>query len=347
MKLTERQFKCLLYFSFLGSKVLYFPKLTIHYLDQNGWIGILLAGVLASVLIFIIPKQLFQLSAAGPIIRLLIYVVVVIFTLLLFILEVIILSQFITLHYLMGTPTRVMLIVMLVVVLLLSRYKLEHVGRTAEVLQFLPTLSVIIIFLMAFMHLDFQTLMPLYLNEPMNLIKGSGVFFFIVFADGFVTLRLGEYLNDTSRVRTLYLQTLLKVLLIYLTVTVITLMFLGAALTKISTYPFFHMLMNIHWFRIIERIETIFSLFIIVTSVIKLTVFLFLICHSHGFKHTERFQHISRFIVLLGLFYLSDYFLKPPIVIYPWLYDTGALIFLVLTLVLLLVYQLARVKYKK
>lgn len=200
---------------------------------------------------------------------------------------------------------------------------------------------------MAFMHLDFQTLMPLYLNEPINLIKGSGVFFLIVFADGFVTLRLGEYLNDPSRVHTLYLQTLLKVLLIYLTVTVITLMFLGAALTKLSTYPFFHMVMNIHWFRIIERIETIFSLFIIVTSVIKLTVFLFLICHSHGFKQTERSQHISQFIVLLGLFYLSDYFLKPPIVIYPWLYHTGALIFLALTAVLLLVYQLARVKYKK
>lgn len=347
MKLTLRQFKGLLYFSFLGTHMLYLPKMSLRHLDHNGWMGIVLAAIIGLLIVSLIPISLFKLDTSPIAVQIVIYLTVMIFSLGQAIKELMMLSQFITFHYLMGTPTHLMMAVLLVAVFLLGRQTLEHVGRTVEVLKFYPTFMMILIFLMTINHIELEAFQPVYIKNPIDLVKGSGLFYLAVFADSLLTLRLGQYVKEQEKIKTVYLQTVLKVTAIYLVTTIVTVIFLGVDLTKISTYPFFHMLMNVHWLKIIERVEILFSLFIIVTSVIKLVIWLFLISSSHSTPLKKEWQWAIHSVILGAIYFVTTRVLLAPLELYQWLYSDGAWLLLISTVILVLAYQLSRIKSKK
>lgn len=346
MKLTERQFEYILYFSLLGSQLLYLPKLVLYHLDHNGWLVIVLTGLLAMGLIVVIPNQLFETNTASFTSRMIVAIVIALYSTGLFVLELIIIGQFITFHYLMGTPFKVMIIILLVTVFILGSKTLEHVGRTVEVFYYLPTVSIFFILMMALIQIDLSALKPVQFPLDLSLLKASSLFFVVVYTDGLVVLKLGQFVKDASHVKKLYVKTMIKAILLFTIITIICVMILGSKLTAYSTYPLYHVLMNIHWLSLLERIEAIFSLFVIVTSVIKMVILLYLMTVSFSANLKKPTMHGIQLSLLIGLYFLANYFIRSPIIIYDWLYKKGWIIFMIGTVVLLLSYQLLRIPSK-
>ncbi len=346
MKLTERQFKYMLYFSLLGSQLLYVPKLVLYYLDHNGWIAIILTGLLATGLIVVIPKQLFATNAAPALTYLIVGVVIAVYATGLFVLELMMMGQFITFHYLMGTPFKLMVVILLVTVFILGSKTLEHVGRTIEVFYYLPTVSMLVILMMALIQIDVSVLKPVQLPLNLSLVKACSLFFAVVYTDGLLVLRLGQFVKDATHVKMLYVKTMVKVMVFFTLGTIISVMILGSKLTTYSTYPFYHVLTNIHWLSLLERIETVFSLFVIVTSVLKMVVLLYLIIISFKASIPKRTMHVVQMVILVGMYFLTTHFNRSPSIIYDWLYTSGWLIFALASLLLLMSYQLLRIPRK-
>lgn len=343
MKLTERQFKYILYFSLLGSQLLYMPKLVLYYLDHNGWMAIILTGLFAVGLIFIVPKQLFETNTAPMISQVIVGVVIALYATGLFVFELMVLGQFITFQYLMGTPFKVLIILLLLTVFILGSKTLEHVGRTVEVFYYLPTVSIFLILIMALIQVDTSALKPVQFSLDLSLLKACSLFFSVIFTDGLVVLKLGQFVKDASDVKGLYVKTVLKVMAFLTFGTIISVMILGSKLTTLTTYPLYHVLMNIHWFSLLERIEAIFSLFVIVTSVMKMVILLYIIIISFNASLSKQAMHVVQIGLLIAMYFLTNYFIRSPIVIYNWLYSKGWYILMLITMVLLLSYQLLRI----
>ncbi|ABP66611.1 spore germination protein [Caldicellulosiruptor saccharolyticus DSM 8903] len=188
-------FQCFVLFvsAMIGIGIMFMPSGVAKYADQNGWIVVLLGGIIS----FLVFMLLFKIAMSNPDVTFIELldsafgkVLGIVFSFI-YVIYFVVFSSFETRliaetakEFLFNlTPTEVLIITFLLTCGYISRYGVEVIARMCEILM--PGIIVIIIVLSFFVYqrLDFSNLLPI-LNIPIKkLIQGIGstIFSFLGF----------------------------------------------------------------------------------------------------------------------------------------------------------------------
>lgn len=182
--ISLRQLKFLLILDIFGMGFTILPRKLVEFGNQNGWILIIIALIMAGICLFIINsvskiypndsfvaysskimgKPLGIIISFGFIIKILISVA----------LEVRVFSEILNEILLFNTPFWLISLIMLILGAYMASKGFEARGRIAEILIFVIFILLSLVFLVAVLDVDFTNLKPFFNDiEPRKFLKGS------------------------------------------------------------------------------------------------------------------------------------------------------------------------------
>lgn len=180
--ISNNQIKNLLITSVIGVGILSLPSNMASILDNDGWLAILVGGLLIVPLIFMVDrlfkmfpnKDIFQIGeeVLGRILFTILLIVIIIYTILTLAYAIRVFGEVIKGYLLDRTPIKVIIITMLLAACYLARAEIEVLGRMATMVY--PILIGLIIFLVliSIAEGDFTNILPVFNADFTLLPKG-------------------------------------------------------------------------------------------------------------------------------------------------------------------------------
>ncbi len=245
-KISVRQLQVLLILDIFGTGVIVLPRRVAEFAQQDGWIVIIIATLLAVVYAYLIatigsmfPKEGF-VSYTGKILGKPLSWIVVLGLLVKIIInismELRFFGEIIKQTMLSNTPFWVICIAMLFVSGYAAAKGYEARGRIAEILIFIIFIPLIIIFLLGAIDVQLSNIFPVLVTKPENLIKG-GFYSGIAFTGLEFILLVFPYMQRPNRVRRATIQAVVAIGLLMVFITVITIGKFGPFDVIRQTYP--------------------------------------------------------------------------------------------------------------
>ena len=186
-KISSKQIRALLVSTIVGASILSLPNKMALELGNDGWIGILLSGLLALPIIIIINK-LFQIYPDKDFFEIgrialgkwLFNIFLIIFLSYNIVLMSIVsrnLAEILKAFLLETTPTEIMIISFILVTTYISRSEIGIIGRAAYHIYPIVLGFVIFLLLVSLTSVDFTNMLPVFQSNMKNLPKGISISF--------------------------------------------------------------------------------------------------------------------------------------------------------------------------
>lgn len=245
-KVSTTQLKALIVTVVIGTGILSLPSSIADLLDNDGWLGILLGGLIASVCIIVIDR-LFKLypdkdftQLGEEILNSTIFKIIlaIYFTYAILILSINVrdFAEIIKSYLLETTPKEIVIITMLLATSYIARSEIEVMARMAVIIY--PIILVFIIFFatITIPSVDFSNLLPVFQLNFKSLIKGGLITFYAFGGYEFILLVLPIVENKEATLNS-SLRGIFTVTIIYLIVFFITLSQYGIHQLKREIWP--------------------------------------------------------------------------------------------------------------
>ncbi len=319
-KISIRQLQALLILDIFGTGVIVLPRRVTQYANQDGWILVLLATILALILIYImtslatmfpnkdfleftsiiISKPVAIIISLGFIIKLILGTC----------LELRFFSEVVKQTMLYNTPFGVVCLIILLVSGYAAAKGYETRGRLAEILIFVVFVPLIIVFVIAAAGVDFTNIMPILKTPPESLLKGT--FFTLASFNGIELVMLAiPYTNNKKKIKKNIIYSILFTGIFMTAMTIITICRFGYAETKLQMWPIISMTDTINIpGSFLERQEALIMSFWIISvfAIVNAGLFFSSLLAKSIIKKGKHSYYIIIFIILcfLMLFVPSD-----------------------------------------
>ena len=245
-KISTSQAITLTVFSILGIKVLSLPRDLCDLVKNDGFILIILvgllvvgAGYLISRVIYIMPNTSFFDMCEKLMSKSVAYILSVIL-LLYFVytagLSLRIFTEVVKMYMLSYTPTEVIIITMILLCTYCARSGIEAIARISQLLFILMIVPNILVFLLGLESAQISNVLPLFTSSPMDLLKGAPS---VVFAmSGFeVLLILAFFLNKPRDSFKIQYISISAIVIIYLFFVMMSIAIFGCAENSHMLWP--------------------------------------------------------------------------------------------------------------
>ncbi len=182
-KISNRQLQLLLILDVFGTGVLALPRRAAQYADQDGWLVVIVAALIALAYTYVInslarrfPGMSFFDYTSKLISRPLGILISLGFVIKIFVfaaLELRLFCEIVNQTMLVNTPPWIILVSMLLVSAFAAAKGYETRARMGEVLIFVVLIPLIIIFCLALSDVDFSNLMPMFTTPPERIFEGG------------------------------------------------------------------------------------------------------------------------------------------------------------------------------
>ena len=245
-KISSEQVKCLIVAVIIGVGILSLPSDMATILDNDGWVGILLGGLITIPFIIMIDKifklypnkNFFQLGKEimHPIIFKFILLIFLSYNILLLSLSVRIFSDVIKTYLLETTPLEIIIITMLLAVSYIARSQIETIARMAVMIYPIILGFIIFLIIINIPNLDISNIYPIFNMNYKLLPKGILTALFSYAGYEFIILVL-PLVEDSRETLKSSLKGISLVIGIYLIVFFITLSQYGVHQLKREIWP--------------------------------------------------------------------------------------------------------------
>lgn len=187
-KISNKQIRALVVSTIIGTGILSLPNNMALFLGNDGWIGIIIAGLLVIPIIIIINK-LFQIYPnkdffeIGRIVlgKWLFNIFLIFFLFYQIVLMSLVsrnLAEVLKAFLLETTPTEIMIISFILVTTYISRTEIHIIGRAAYHIYPIVLGFIIFLLLISLTSIDFTNMLPVFQSNMRNLPKGISISFF-------------------------------------------------------------------------------------------------------------------------------------------------------------------------
>lgn len=245
-KISNRQIKALLVTTIVGVGVLSLPSDVAMVLNNGGWIGILLGGLISIPFIMVINKlfsidpgkSFFQIScqAVGRAVTKVFLFIIFAYFIMVLAYTVRLFSEVIKAYLLENTPTEVIILTMLLATAYIARSKIEVLARFAVMIYPIIVGFVIFLLVVNLPNNDFTNILPLF-DIDYKLIPRAVYASFFSYA-GYEILLFAQHISeDESRSLKYSVGSMFMVIGIYLVIFFITLSQYGIHQLKREIWP--------------------------------------------------------------------------------------------------------------
>lgn len=237
-KISIRQLQILLILDCLGTGVITLPRIVATHANQDGWISVLIATILACFSVFLIcsvcerfPKQSFVSYSSQILSRPIGVIISLAFVakiLMMVSIELRFFGEIVNQTMLPNTPVNVIGISMILLSAYVAAKGYEARARAAEILIFIVLLPLAILFIIAMFDIDLSNMMPVLVAEPTELLMG-GKSALLAFSNIQLLMLAYPYLCKLEGAKRSMIQTVAFIGAIFTIITVITIAQFGSA----------------------------------------------------------------------------------------------------------------------
>ena len=289
-------------------------------IKQDSWmipiLGIIL-GIIFSILVTYIfnykPELTFSekiISLFGKCVGSIIVLIFCTFCFFICILTFLNINNFIHGQFLNKTPTLAISIVCIIAIYYILTKGLNVISKTGNILFYIAMILFFISFIGLFPFMNFDNLMPIFNNKPINYLESLNCFYsFNIVPMLFLTIIPKDKINNPKIKKTLILSFIFSAFTMF-TVIFSTLSTFGYELTSLYKYPEFHVLKNISLMGLQARVESI----LIIQCIFDFFMFIVLTIYFIGnsFKANSKTKNINYIYIILclSLVLITNYFSK-------------------------------------
>jgi spore germination protein KB len=281
-RIGVRQVSVLVLMFTIGTSIIIVPTLATVYAKQDGWISIILAVVIGSILVWLYASigqyfagktfiQAIQ-TTLGKWVGSIVSLAFVVFMLILSTLVLTNIGYFVSSRILAGTPIDAIEFIFIGFVILGVRLGLETLARTAEIL--LPILIfLVLIFVLALLPQIEVNILKLILENGLLPVWRSSVYLIIfTFGELIIFLMLIPYVSSISRIKKGFLSGALIGGIILIVITLLAILILGGEGTSRYEFSAFTLAKKIDLGGFIQRIEVVMGGIWIISIFMKLSL---------------------------------------------------------------------------
>ena len=332
---TKKQQLCLAYF--LGKSTFFgigYSRL-FNISKNDTWISIILGTLFGIIIVYLISKimdhkkglTLVEYLKAHTVINIFTKISMIFLCCYIFIEEIMILSNFMTSFFLLNTPTIIISLPIVILILYVLKKGLNSILKTNIILFYISILVTIITFFALSIYPQLDYLKPILINKYSNIVKSA--LLYTIYST--IPLILLVNLNsDGKGLIKIYLLSSLRILLLGIFILTI----FGPQLTMVYRFPEYIVLKRIKILSFIEKIESILSIIYIFDSYTLLLLSAYTIKKLLGNNQISKISFPILIItitiggtIFLGNNYklsLGNYYLSP------YIYSIGYLIIIIL-----------------
>jgi spore germination protein len=250
-KISIRQLQILLILESFGVGIVILPRRVVEFADQDGWIVIILATLLAMIYAFIItsvgkifPQDSFKTYSSKILskpIGTLLTIGFILKILLTTALELRFFGEILQQTILPKTPFSLVCFIMLCLCGFAASKGFETRARIGEILIFLIFIPLAIVFFIAIFDIDFTNIMPIMVTSPSSLLRGA-VLTGLSFTGLEFCLLIYPYANNPKNVRKGIVTATSLIGMFMLIITLITIAKFGPSDLKMQLWPVFEMM---------------------------------------------------------------------------------------------------------
>lgn len=318
-KIRISQFTILVTLFTLGTSILLVPAIVSIVAKQDGWISTVLALLLAIPLIFMYNKLAssfqgkdflaFLHSILGKWVGKIIVIGFMLYNTILLCLLIRQVAHFSVSQSFAETPKGVMIGLFLFLVIIGSKYGIETLARSGEIL--LPWVSILLVILLLALipNLRMEHLFPMFEKGIKPILLGTFGHFSFPYSELYVFLFLIPYVNTPEKAgKAFYIGAIIGGMILIL-VTLYAILVLGGEGAARNQFPSYTMAKRISIGSVIERIEAFLAAIWFITIFIKATITFYCttLCMAHIFnlKKKDALMFPFGFILLFLTLYIT------------------------------------------
>lgn len=168
-------------------------------------------------------------------------------------------TNFITSQFLTQTPKIIIGLLFLLVIIYINFKGIEVITRVNFILVTIDVILLLISFISLLPKCNFDNFLP-FLENPSNVIKGSGYIFLMNVVPMFMLLVIPKDMLNDNKYKSLIIINYIISFICILNIVIITIGNLGIDLANLYHYPEYIVLKKIHIFNFIDRIENVLEI---------------------------------------------------------------------------------------
>lgn len=254
-KISLRQLQFLLILDIFGNGVTILPRVVSAQAGKDGWIGIIIATILAVFSVYIIcaaagrfaqksfyayVSELLSKPVAIAVCALFIFKIIASLAL-----ELYIFAQILRQFMLSSTPIWVLSAAMLAIGSYAAAKGFEARARMAEVLVVIIFIPFVFMFILAAVSVDFTNLLPVMQTSPKKILLGGGASFFSFSGIEFILLSF-SYMNRAGSVKKSAVSATALLGLMFIFITVVTVARFGVTEVQRQLWPVIEMMDSVN-----------------------------------------------------------------------------------------------------
>ncbi|MFB1051135.1 endospore germination permease [Paraliobacillus sp. JSM ZJ581] len=279
-KISLKQFAILSFMNIIGTSIIFIPTVAANFGKQDAWIIVLIATVIGFFVISLYSvlslksngKSFFELlnRTCGKWFGSIIIIIFISYIFLNIIANLWTISQFIAAQILVGTPSGVIIFIILFTTVIAVRSGLEVITRTMEVFFPFIVLSLVLLCVFVLPEIKAENIFPVFQTDKSKLFIGGISILSFTFLELVILLGVMDQVNHTEKIKKYFLIGTLSGSLIIMIVTLLCIMVLGVDATSDYTYPIYVLGQKINIATIIQRIEGIAAFIWFFTNFFKI-----------------------------------------------------------------------------
>ncbi|SDN67008.1 spore germination protein KB [Paenibacillus sp. yr247] len=269
-RIAGRQFAILVFFFTVGTSIILAPSITTAEAKQSAWISSAIAMGIGCLLVWMyntlggkFPGQTINEYSEIVLGKWLGKLISLYFLLNLSVLSALVLrdiGDFVTIQLMPETPIQSIIILFLIITVMGARMGIETIGRTSEiVLPWFLFLFIIFIILIS-PKIDVKHLQPLLGIDIKSIIRGAMQLLFFPYLELVLLLIVFPHVNSVKSAKKGFMIGVLLGSTLLLTVTVMSILVLGASDTSKHFFPSYVMAKRINIAGFLQRIEVIMAI---------------------------------------------------------------------------------------
>ncbi|MBB6218815.1 spore germination protein [Anaerosolibacter carboniphilus] len=206
------------------------------------------------------------------------------------------------------TPTKVLLVVFIGIVVFLSFHNIEVLARFSSILLPAVVGSLILIISSALPFIKLYNIQPIFYIDPLHLAKGVQKSFLSLFGVEMLFI-FYKYVAEKKQVKQNTLLSISFIGILYVALTTVTIGYFGKEQLKLLVYPIVSLFKSIAIpYLIVERAELIFLLLWLSAAITTVGIYFFSSCYLL----TKIFPQLNKGLIIAFVFGVSFYIAQAP-----------------------------------
>lgn len=302
--ISLKQFAILVFMNTLGTAIIFIPSFAANFAKENAWLTVLFSTIVGLIIIWMYAslfrnykeKNFFKLIdlGFGKWFRIPACLFFLSFVYLNSIANLWAIGEFISVQVLMGTPSKIIMLIILTTATIAVRYGLEVITRTMEVFFPFTILSILALCFLVAPKANIENALPIFQTNQLGTVIGIIPIIAVTYMELVILFGILEHVNDEKKIMKSFLIGGGLSGLVVIVITFLCIIVLGVDATIRHTYPIYVLGQKISIADFIQRIEGIVAFIWFFTIFFKIAIDYYVLAKGlQHLLHTKGYQSLT------------------------------------------------------